>query len=394
MRRCAWPSLAVVLVLAAGCGGEARSANSVTSAPATIPTATSDGTAVTARRDDGGATPATPATTATPGPALPPPKPTTISLATTNDAKADPELAEGDKAFEKNDLATAAKRYEAARVAAPSLAAPIVGLARVRIAKAGLSLDYAAGKGNPELAQAIKDLRRAVQIDPAFGPAQVELGRALLMVGDAPGAIEPLRKGAAAMGNEPEAHSALGVAYLASGHGEEAVQELTRAAELDSGSAARHGNLGTVLFMRGKVKEAIKEYEIEARLVENDARAHSDLGTALLADNQIPRAITELERAIALDPRRATFRSNLGYAYQIVGKLPEAIAHYREALKLDDKLASAWINLATALSKEPRTRKEARAALEHAKALDPTDPRVKANLEELDALEKSSPSPR
>jgi Flp pilus assembly protein TadD len=124
--------------------------------------------------------------------------------------------------------------------------------------------------------------------------------------------------------------------------------------------------------------------------VENDARAHSDLGTALLADNQIPRAITELERAVALDPKRATFRSNLGYALQITGKLPEAIAHYREALKLDDKLASAWINLATALAKEPRTRKEARAALERAKALDPSDPRVKANLEELDALEKSS----
>jgi Flp pilus assembly protein TadD len=348
---------------------------------------------VTATPSDGGsgAKPSTPSGAASS--ALPPPKPTTISLATTSDDKADPELAEGDKAFEKNDLTTAAKRYDAARIVAPSLAAPIVGLARVRIAKTGLALDFAGGKGNAELVAAIKELRRAVQMEPAFGPGQVELGRALLMAGDAPGAIEPLRKGAAALPHEAEAHSALGVAYLASGgHGEEAVQELTRAAELDSGSAPRHGNLGTVLFMRGKVKEAIKEYELQVRLVDGDARAHSDLGTALLADNQIPRALVELERAVALDPRRATFRSNLGYAFQIVGKLPEAIAHYRAALKLDDKLGSAWINLATALAKDPKTRKEARAALERAKGIDPTDPRVKANLEELDALEKSSPA--
>ena len=119
--------------------------------------------------------------------------------------------------------------------------------------------------------------------------------------------------------------------------------------------------------------------------------AHSDLGTALLAQNEIPRAVRELERAIALDPARATFRSNLGYALQIEGKLADAIAQYRESIRLDPKLASAWINLATALARDPKTRKEARAALEKAKALDPTDPRVKANLDELDALEKGAP---
>ena len=38
---------------------------------------------------------------------------------------------------------------------------------------------------------------------------------------------------------------------------------------------------------------------------------------------------------------------------------------------------------------DPRTRPEARAALLRAKALSPDDPRVKANLEELDAVEKN-----
>jgi cytochrome c-type biogenesis protein CcmH/NrfG len=66
-----------------------------------------------------------------------------------------------------------------------------------------------------------------------------------------------------------------------------------------------------------------------------------------------------------------------------------AIAGYREAIRLEPKLASAWINLATALSRDPKTRGEARKALETAQKIDPSDPRVKANLEELDALEKA-----
>jgi Flp pilus assembly protein TadD len=141
------------------------------------------------------------------------------------------------------------------------------------------------------------------------------------------------------------------------------------------------------------VEEAVKEYRSEVTLDPNDARARSDLGTALLARNDFPGAMRELTKAIELDPKRATFRSNLGYALQLQGKKDEAVASYREAIRLDDKLASAWINLATLLAKEPKTRAEARSALEKARALDPQDPRVVANLEELDALEKAQKKP-
>jgi Flp pilus assembly protein TadD len=342
------------------------------------------------------AAPAPPSPTAAPRPpaaepALPAPKPTTIALARTGDEKLDALLATGDKAFEDGDNAKAAVAYEAAKKAFPKKAAPLVGIARARIAKASPTLDYASGEKNPEVTAGIRELKRAVEMEPAYGPAQAELGRALLLAGDAPGAEAALRKGVRSLDTDPEAHSALGVALLATGKAEEALTELTKARDLDPGSAARRGNLGTVLFMRGKVAEAIKEYEVQVRLSPDDARAHSDLGTALLAQSDFTRAVPELRRAIALDPKRATFRSNLGYALQLSGKVADAITEYREAIKLDAKLSSAWINLATALSRDPKTRGEARRALETAQKLDPSDPRVKANLEELDALEKGKP---
>ena len=121
------------------------------------------------------------------------------------------------------------------------------------------------------------------------------------------------------------------------------------------------------------------------------ARAHSDLGTALLGTTDLERALSELRRAVALDPGRASFHSNLGYALQQSGHADEAIAEYHTALRLDPKAASAWINLGTALARTPRTRGEARAAFQRAGQLSPSDPRVKANLDELDALEKKAP---
>ena len=140
--------------------------------------------------------------------------------------------------------------------------------------------------------------------------------------------------------------------------------------------------------MSGRTREAIAEYEARARMADGDARAHSDLGTALLGTQDLERALSELQRAVQLEPHRATFHSNLGYALQQAGHVDRALAEYHEALRIDPKLVSAWINLATALARDPKTRKDARAALERARALAPDDPRVKANLEELDALDK------
>ena len=316
----------------------------------------------------------------------PPPKPTTISLASTGDPKVDAALKAGDDAFEANDVDGALKRYEEARVLAPKKSAPMIGIDRAKIAKANVPYDFASAKGNAEISAVSSDLKKAVKMEPSLGAAQVELGRALLLLGDAAGAIDALKKGAQLLPNEAEAHSALGVAWLATGHPEEAMQEMGAAAKLDPGSAARHENYGTTLLMRGKTAEAITEYRASIAIDPNDARSHSDLGTALLGDNQVVAAIPELEKAISLDPKRATFYSNLGYALQTEGKLAEAEKQYQAALNIDPQLASAWINLATLLAKDPKRRADARKALEKARAIDPTDPRVKANLEELDSL--------
>ncbi len=339
--------------------------------------------------DDAGAVAQMDAAVVVPPETLPPPKPTTIRLSSTTGDAVDQELDKGDAAFERNALDEARVHYDAARKLGPKRAGPSVGIARVRIAKSTSALDYGVAKGNAEVNTAVRELKTALAIEKDYGPAYAELGRAQLLVGDGDAALVTLRRGAELLPNDAEAQSALGVALLATGHKEDALQALQRATTIDSGSAPRHGNLGTVFLLLGRVSDAVREFETQARLADGDARAHSDLGAALLQTNAMPRAIAELERAVHLDGTRASYLTNLGYAYQLSGRRADAIAKYREALHIDDKFASAWINLATALAKDPKTWPEARAALMTAKKIDPNDPRVKANLDELDDLEKS-----
>ena len=245
-----------------------------------------------------------------------------MALAASADTPVDRALAAGDKAFEAGDLPLAQKAYEEARALSPRAAPPMVGLARVRIAKVDLPMDYAAGKGNAEIVAAHAALKRAVAVDPAFAPGQLELGRAALLLGDAEAAMSTLRRAVALAPAEAEAHSVLGVALLATGHADEALVELAKAASIDPGSAARHSNVGTAYFMNGRVPEATREYEAAVRLADTDARAHSELGAALLAGNDGVRAISELRRAIELDPARAAFRLEPGIRAAALGGYP------------------------------------------------------------------------
>ena len=322
-----------------------------------------------------------------------PPRPATIALSRASRGAADPHLDLGDAAFEKDDFAGAQKEYEAARKADEKHPGGETGLARTAIAFLDLPTDYAVAKGNKKLQVVAAKLDVICKKFEDFGPAWVEAGRAKLLLGDAAGALAALREGYRLLPNEPEAASALGVALLATGDAAGAEKYLARARDLDPGSSARHGNLGTLYFLLGRVPDAISEYDASARIAPNDAKAHADLGTALLASGDFRRAELELGKAIAQEPKRASFKNNLGYAFQSQGKLAAARAEYDAALAIDPKLASAWINLATLLAKSPATRGDARKALLKAQALDATDPRVKANLEELDALEKGHATP-
>ncbi len=205
------------------------------------PPASSTTVTVSPPSEDAGVVAQVDAAVTLPPETLPPAKPTTIRLASRAGDAADQELDKGDDAFERNAFDEARTHYEAARKLAPKRAGPMVGIARVRIAKSNAPLDYGASKGNVEVTSAVRDLKAALALEKDNGPAYTELGRAELMIGDAEGALAALQRAAELLPGEAEAQSALRVALVAMGRKDEALTALQSSAILDAGSAPWHG---------------------------------------------------------------------------------------------------------------------------------------------------------
>lgn len=320
--------------------------------------------------------------TVRPGPTGPTPPP---HVARKTGTPSDNELVIGDEAFAKQDYPTALLHYEQARALAPRDPAPIVGVVRAKLAIADVPEGVGAAPENPHLVLAIDTLKQAMSLDMDYGPCLVDLARALLVSGQVETALGLAEAGTRALPDDPEAWSTFGVANLANGRKPEAVVALQKAADLGPFDAPRQENLGTALLASSRPAEASVAFEKAIRLAPTSATAHNGLGTAWLAQGKPDTATPYLEKAVELDPTRAGYKQNLGYAWHLRGQHDKAIALYEEALRTDDHLVSAWVNLGNAraqLGKLP----EACDAYKKVYAIDPTDPRLKEALLDLDLL--------
>lgn len=298
------------------------------------------------------------------------------------------ELALGDAALRRKDPARALQHFRAARKLLPDHPAPVVGIVRARFSLLNVPFQYGIAPRHSALPELFELLDAASQLDGEFGPVYLERGRLELVRGRADDAKRHLERAAALLPDHPEAHSALAVANLATGDVAAAIAGFERARQLEPNDPDRLDNLGTAYMMSGDVAAAVRVYQRAAALAPNDARINGDLGTALLSAGQLQAAMPYLTRAHALAPDRATFMSNLCYAELQRQQLPEARGWCERATSADPKLGSAWINLGLVLAAEGKL-DAAEKALQTAGRLDPSDPRVKANLEELRELRKT-----
>ena len=298
-------------------------------------------------------------------------------------------VAQGNRQLESEQYARALGLFRRAMKLENWHPAPVVGLVQAKVGAAGIQTEYAGAPGDARFAEWHRLLRVALERAPQYGETHLEIGRLYLIAGEAAAAAGSLERAIALLPSHAEAHSALAVSRLAQGRKGDAVLGFERAADLDPQNPARLTNLGASYLTVGDAERAVLAFRGALKLAPNDARIHSDLGTALLGANDVQQSLPHLKRAVQLEPKRATFRNNLGYALQRTGDVQGAVAQYQAAIRLAPRLGSAWINLGTAHAKQ-RQFGAARAAFDKAAALDPTDPRVEANLAELEQLEQQS----
>ena len=168
------------------------------------------------------------------------------------------------------------------------------------------------------------------------------------------------------------------------GNAPAALELLRRVSDANPSDAEAWYLSGWVLNQMGRSDEAERALRLHLRLTRDSVKGHAQLAVALLSKKRPAEAVTVLEAAITLKPTWRELRSNLGFALVQLGRDAEALVQFREALNLDPNYLPNYTALAELLNRRGE-RVEALRLLRQAAELAPEDARVRALLQRMDS---------
>lgn len=233
-------------------------------------------------------------------------------------------------------------------------------------------------------AEAIHALRRAIELDPDYLPAQLKLAKLLRTVGNWDESEKIYREVVRQHPDCARAHYGLGRVHFARGETQAALKSYRTASRLAPDFGAAHYGLGTVYRSLGEEEKARRHLLLfqqaqenpppladplldSLRRLQSKAEYHYLRGLGFQRKAQIFEALGEFERALKEDPRHAGAHANLFFSFLTLGDLVKAEEHYQAAHRLDPRLHEIHHNLGIlrTLQKRDRDAEEAfRKALE------------------------------
>lgn len=174
---------------------------------------------------------------------------------------------------------------------------------------------------------------------------------------------------------DPLVHSHRGSVLGALGRDEEAVQSYTTALQLDDQLWSAWKDLALLQLRAGKDAEAVDSARRAIAIDDEAVDAHAVLAIALRQSGDLTGAVRSARRAIELQPEVAIYHAELGNIYALAGQFAPAVDSYEQAVELAPGAAQLQLSLGDALIQLERY-DEARAAIERARALDPTHPGI------------------
>ena len=179
-------------------------------------------------------------------------------------------------------------------------------------------------------AQAIVELKRALELAPNSDEAYRRLANAYLVAGQKDQALAAYQKAIEVNPYYSLNYTRLGIAYNNLGDNQKALAALNHAAELSPDSAAAYQNIGAIYFQMGRWNDAITGLKIEP-----SEDLYSNLGTAYFYLGHRTDAVAMFEKAVALNPNSHVDMGNLADGYRWSGGDPQkAKGTYQKAIAL------------------------------------------------------------
>ena len=182
-------------------------------------------------------------------------------------------------------------------------------------------------------AEAIVELRRALELAPNSDEGYRRLGDTYRASGRKEEAIQAYQKGVEVSPYYWFNWNALGTAYYRFGDNQKALQAFQRVTELEPRNAAAYRNIGAVYFQQNKWNECVPAFQKSLELEQHSA-TYSNLGTAYFYLKRYDEAIKMFGKALEMKPNDELAVGNLADAYRWSGRKQEAMTTYDKAIAL------------------------------------------------------------
>jgi tetratricopeptide (TPR) repeat protein len=208
-----------------------------------------------------------------------------------------------------------------------------------KLPEAYLDLGLVLGREG-KLTEAIDAIQTALRLNPGLDSANMFMGIFQYQTGQIDAAIKALNQELAHNGKNEEALSWLGIVELAAGRPEKAVVALDAAAEL----APNDLNL---LEYRGRAHSLVAQasYARMAKLDPDAWQVHKVRAELYSSDNKDREAINEYEAALTRESRNPDLYEGMGDAHRRLNELEEAKKAYSRELELTPSNPIAMYNL-------------------------------------------------
>ncbi|MCS7223881.1 MAG: tetratricopeptide repeat protein [Armatimonadetes bacterium] len=234
--------------------------------------------------------------------------------------------------------------------------------------------------------QAIRLLERALEIDPRFYKAAVNLGIALERKDLLAPAERAYRQAIAHQPPDfPLAHYALAGLYEKAGLLDKALSEADRALKADSSFVPGWVRKGYLAYLQGRFAQALSDFQQALQLDPEYALAWNNIGLVHLREGRTAEAERSFRKVLELDnddEASAYAHNNLGNLFRRRGDFTAAMAQYLLAIGKKDDFAIAWANLGD-MHLRFGDRVQAMQCYERALKLDPSLSPVRRKLQEV-----------
>lgn len=228
------------------------------------------------------------------------------------------------------------------------------------------------------LRKCISAAQQAIELDPTYAPAYVEMADAYNLLaghaGLAPKDTFPKAKAAALNALEidagmAEAYASLGfINYRYEWNWEEAEQNFQHAVELKPNYSTAHHWYGEALATTGRFDESLAALERSQQLDPLSIPIATDLAQTLFFARRYGDCVGRLEKTIEMEPNFIRAHIVLGAALEQMGRYEEAVRTLQRAVELSNRNSFAVSGLAHVQALQGK-KEAARSAIEYLQAL-------------------------